>query len=292
MHEYGVGGTPLCELPPINGNRLFVKLENRNFLGSIKARTGYALVRGLEVPRDLVIIETSSGNLGLALDFFCREEGRPFFCLLDETIVPKKLDYIISKGIQCEIVSAEPGFDARTSRMRRAEALVSAGTHFWVNQCDNEDGVNVHRDTTGPEIREQTSGAVTAVFCALGSGGTISGVGEYFKSLGGAVKVFGAEPYGSTIFHTDEAPYISSGAGLRGKPGNIVRHADVIDGAYVIHDEETIEKFRLLNNKLKLGVGLTTGMVYAAAERYCGEARGETIVLVASDGMEYYHEYL
>ena len=290
MLDYGIGHTPLYELPSINGNRLFIKIESRNFLGSIKSRTGYALVNGLEVPRDRVILETSSGNLALALDYFCKEAGRPFFCLLDETIVPVKLNYILSRGIHCEIVPTEPGLDARTSRMKRANALVSVGTHFWVNQCDNEDGVMIHRQTTAPEIYEQTSGAVTSVFCAVGSGGTISGVGEYFKD--NTVKVFGVEPYGSTIFHTEEGTYISSGAGLRGKPGNIIRHANVISGSYVIHDRDSIDKYRILNNTLKINAGLSAGMVYAAAEQFCMAARDETIVLIAADGAEYYHEHL
>ena len=292
MYDYGIGHTPLYELPPINGNRLFIKLESHNFLGSIKSRTGYALVEGLKVPHDCTIIETSSGNLGLALDFFCKEVGRPFFCLLDETIVPIKLNLLHERGIDCEIVPTEPGLDARQSRMKRAGALVSAGTHFWVNQCDNEDGVRVHQLTTAHEIDEQTSGTVTSVFCSVGSGGTVSGVGEYFKNKGNGVKVIGVEPYGSTIFHTDEGTYISSGAGLRGKPANVIRHADVIYSTYTIHDHESLSKYRTLNNELKINAGLSTGMIYAAAEKYCETVCDETVVLIAADGAEYYLDYL
>jgi len=292
MYDYGIGNTPLIELPTCNENKIFIKVESQNFLGSIKSRTGYALVAGLKVPHDCVIIETSSGNLGLALDFFCKEVGRPFFCLLDETIVPKKLEYLHSRGIDCEIVPTEPGLDARTSRMKRADALVSAGTHFWVNQCDNEDGVLVHKQTTAHEIYEQTSGAVTSVFCSVGSGGTVSGVGEYFKCLGSNVNVIGVEPYGSTIFHNHEGSYISSGAGLRGKPANVIRHADVISSSYVIHDRDSVDKCRVLNNDLNINAGLSSGMIYAAAMQYCQTVRNETIVLIAADGAEYYREYL
>ena len=292
MYDYGVGRTPLYELPSINGNKIYIKPESENFLGSIKSRTGYALVNGLKVPHDCTIIETSSGNLGLALDFFCKEAGRPFFCLLDETIVPIKYELLLVRGVDCEIVPTMPGLDARTSRMQRADALVSAGTHFWVNQCDNEDGVRVHQQTTAHEIFQQTSGNVTSIFCSVGSGGTVSGVGEYFKRTNNKVKVFGAEPYGSTIFGTDEGSYISSGAGLRGKPANIIKHADVISGSYTIHDEDSISKYRLLNNELGINAGLTAGMVYAAAEMYCRTARNEIIVLIAADGAEYYTEYL
>jgi len=292
MYDYGIGHTPLYELPSINGNKLFIKMESQNFLGSIKSRTGYALVDGLTVPQECTIIETSSGNLGLALDFFCKETGRPFFCLLDETIVPIKLNYLKSRGVNCEIVPTEPGLDARTSRMKRADALVSAGTHHWVNQCDNDDGVNVHKETTADEIFEQTSGKVTSVFCAIGSGGTICGVGEYFKSISNKVKVIGVEQYGSTIFGKAEGTYISSGAGLRGKPGNITRHADVINSSYTINDEDSVRLFRVLNNQLKINAGISAGMAYAAAIQYCETVQDETIVIIAADGAEYYIEYL
>jgi len=292
MYEYGIGHTPLCELPSINGNKLLIKMESQNFLGSIKSRTGYALVNGLKVPRDCTIIETSSGNLGIALDFFCKETGRPFFCLLDETIVPIKLGYLHERGVPCEIVPTEPGLDARQSRMKRADALVSAGTHFWVNQCDNEDGVMIHQQTTAHEIYEQTSGTVTSVFCAVGSGGTVCGVGEFFKHKGSKVNVIGVEPYGSTIFHTDDGEYISSGAGLRGKPANVIRHAGVISSSYTIHDSDSLRKYRMLNNELKINAGLSAGMVYAAAEQYCATAQNETVVLIAADGAGYYHDHL
>jgi cysteine synthase A len=292
MSDYGIGNTPLLELPSLNGNRVFLKMESKNYLGSVKARTGYALVNGLDCPFDRVIIESTSGNLGLALDFFCKEVRRPFLCLLDDTVVPAKLRYLKSKGIECEIVKTEEGLDGRSSRMKRAAALTAAGTHFWVNQYDNEDGVNVHKETTAVEIYNQTSGSVSSVFCAVGSGGTISGIGEYFRSIGASVRMVGVEPFGSTIFHSDDAPYITAGAGLRGKPGNILRHSGIVEVTYAIHDKNSIEKCKLLNEIYGVDVGITTGMIYAATEKYCITAQNEIIVLLAADGVELYHEYL
>lgn len=292
MINYGIGNTPLFELPSINGNRVFLKMESRNFLGSIKARTGYALVNSLDVPLDRIIVESTSGNLGLALDYFCKEVGRPFLCLLDESVVPAKLRHLESKGIKFEVVKTKQGLDGRSSRIKRATALAAAGTHYWVNQYDNEAGVNVHMKTTAPEIYDQTSGSVTSVFCAVGSGGTISGIGKYFHSIGASVNMVGVEPFGSTIFHSDDAPYITAGAGFRGKPGNILRHSDIVDEAYAICDSDSIEKCKLLNISYKVDVGLTTGMVYAAVDKYCTKTHKETIVLLAADRMESYYEYL
>jgi cysteine synthase len=218
MFEFGIGNTPLFELPSSNDNRIFVKLEGQNFLGSIKARTGYAIIKGIldDLPKDTVIVESTSGNLGIALDYFCKEVGRSFLCLLDKTVPSKKLEYLQDKGINCELVETEPGADGRTSRMKRAAELSAAGQHWWSNQYDNENGVHVHKTSTAPEIYDQTHGSVTSVFCAVGSGGTICGLGEYFHEKNPEINIFGVEPFGSTIYHYNEANYITAGAGLRG----------------------------------------------------------------------------
>jgi cysteine synthase len=292
MSDYGIGKTPLLELPQIGSNRIFLKMESKNFLGSVKARSAYGLVRGLSVPIDCIIIESTSGNLGLALNFFCREETRPFLCLLDETVIEAKYRYLESQGVTCEVVPTKAGMDGRTSRMKRAEELTSGGKYYWINQYDNEDGVIIHRETTAPEILEQTGGTVTCVVCAVGSGGTVCGVGEYFNSIGLNITIICVEPYGSTIFHTTDKPYITAGAGLRGRPGNIVRHSKVIGKAMAIHDSISIEKCKMLNVLCKADVGITTGMAYAAAEQYCLQAENETVVVIAADGMEFYNDYL
>jgi len=292
MLDYGIGKTPLLELPQIGNNRIYLKMESKNFLDSVKARTAYGLVRGLKVPIDCIIIESTSGNLGLALNFFCREEKRLFLCLLDETVIEAKRNYLESQGVNCEIVPTRIGMDGRTSRMRRAEELTSLGKHYWVNQYDNEDGVIIHGETTAPEILEQTDGSVTCVVCAVGSGGTICGIGEYFNSIGSTIMLIGVEPYGSTIFHTIDSTYITAGAGLRGQPGNIVRHSRVVGKAMAIHDNVSIEKCRMLNGLYKADVGITTGMAYAAAEQYCLQTENETVVVIAADGMDLYNDYL
>ena len=292
MSYYGIGQTPILNLAPINGNRVLLKMESKNFLGSVKARTAYGLVKGLQVPRKRIIIESTSGNLGLALNFFCREEERPFLCLLDETVIAAKLEYLKEQGVDYEIVPTLNGMDGRSSRMKRAEELTKQGHHFWVNQYDNEDGIKVHQQTTGIEIIGQTQGNVTCVFCAVGSGGTIIGIGECFKSLRINATVFGVEPYGSTIFSVEDKPYITAGAGLRGQPGNIKRHPEIVGRSTTIHDDISVNKCNELYTRYNADVGITTGMAYAAAEQYCHATTGETVVIIAADGREMYHDYL
>lgn len=292
MYDYGIGQTPLLELPPIGSNRVFLKQESRNHLKSVKARTAYAIIKSLEVPKDRIIVESTSGNLGLALDFFCREDGRRFLCLLDETVIEAKRSYLENCGVEYRIVPILDGMDGRSSRIKCAERLMEDEGYHWVNQYDNEAGVAIHRETTAVEIYEQTGGKVSCVICALGSGGTAVGIGEYFKSMGRKVNLIGVEPYGSTIFYAQSAPYIPAGAGLRGKPGNIRRHPDAITQSIAIGDEETLEKFRELNCIFQADAGITTGMNYAAALKYCKTAENETIVILSADGVDMYNDYL
>ena len=85
--EYGIGNTPIVELPRVNGNRIIIKLEMQNFLKSIKARTAYWIIKNLSADaKDKIIVESSSGNMGYALGYFCRESGRKFVCLIDDSI--------------------------------------------------------------------------------------------------------------------------------------------------------------------------------------------------------------
>lgn len=292
MYDYHIGQTPLIELPKIGSNRIFLKQESKNYLGSIKARSAYGIVNRLDVSKDCVIVESTSGNLGVALDFFCREDGRAFLCLIDETVIEAKRKHLEECGVKYIVVPTGDGLDGRTSRIKYAEELMQSGKYYWVNQYDNDAGVNIHTQTTGKEIYDQTKGQVTRIICALGSGGTAVGVGEYFKANKPSVKVIGVEPYGSTIFHTHDAPYITAGAGMRGKPGNIKRHIDAISDSIVICDMLSVQKCRELNKIYNVDAGITTGMVYAAAEQYCETAENEVIVIVSADGMDMYNEYL
>jgi cysteine synthase len=292
MDIYKIGQTPICELSYINGNKMLLKLEQFNFLGSVKARTGYAIINALDVHKSIPIIESSSGNLGLSLDFFCNEEGREFICLLDETIPLSKIKLLDRHGVNYVIVPTEKNYDERESRNRYAQKLMDAGTHFWVNQYDNENGVKIHEDTTAPEIIEQTGNEVTCVVIPVGSGGVISGVGKYLKKYNPCIKIIGVEPYGSTIFDDKSDVYLPVGAGYKGKPGNVLRNGHVIDFSYSIKDNVSIEKCKMLKKQYGLDVGITTGMAYAAAEIFCATNRRHIIVILSPDGAESYQEII
>lgn len=294
MKEYGIGNTPMVELPPAygNGNRILLKLEQKNALGSMKARTAYWMIHSLPKLLGKHIVESTSGNLGFALDFFCREAGLTFTALVDPSITTAKLDRLKAAEVHYQIVEAETGFDYRSSRIRLAQRMMDSGVYHWVNQYDNDACVRAHEMTTAPEIWEQTGGSVTHIVCPMGSCGTICGIGRYFKKKAPTVQIIGVEPYGSTIFGSFDGPYINVGAGLVGKPGNLVHNPNTVDQAFTISDDTSIAYARQLILRYGLKTGVTTGMAYAQAVKLSQMEQNAVIVVISPDGMESYGQYL
>ncbi|MBQ7219438.1 MAG: cysteine synthase family protein [Synergistaceae bacterium] len=292
IDDYHIGHTPIVNIDQSNGSRIILKLERENFLGSVKARTGYFMIKYLpEEARGKMIIESTSGNLGFALGFLCKEAGLEFTCLIDETIADKKLRRLQAEGIGCIMVKQEEGFDLRSSRIRHAERMMREGGCFWVNQYDNNDAVRAHEETTGPELFAQTEGRIDFCVCPMGSGGTICGLGRYLKRKLWNVKICGAEPFGSTIYGTEDAPYINAGAGLKGKPGNILKNPDIVDMSFAVSDDEAIYSAKKIKDDYGISVGITSGMAYAAALRISENNPGSSIAVIAPDGGEAYAEY-
>lgn len=293
LYEYGIGNTPVVELPKSNGSRILLKLEMRNFLGSIKARTAYGIVKNLPPEaKNRIIVESSSGNLGYAQGHFCKENDLSFICLIDDSIMKKKREYLENAEIEYICVEQEEGFDLRNSRIRKAERMMAGGKYYWVNQYDNPFGVMAHEMTTGPENWKQTDGSITHFVCPMGSGGTIIGTGKYLKRMSEKIKIVGVEPFGSTIYGTVEKTYINAGMGLTGNPGNILHNNNVVDDSYTITDEESISLARMLRNGLGLNVGISSGTAYASALRIADRETGATILAIAPDGGDAYEEYL
>ncbi len=291
-YEYGIGNTPIIELPKISGNRIILKLEMENFLKSIKARTAYWMIKNLPpYVKDKTIVESSSGNLGYALGYFCKENNFRFLCLIDKSITEQKKNRLIEAGIEYICVKQEDDYDLRTSRIRQANRMMESGQYYWVNQYDNLYGIMAHEQTTGPEIWKQTEGKITHCVCSMGSGGTIIGTGKYLKRMSETIKIVGVEPFGSTIYGTIDASYINAGTGLYGKPGNIARNSSIIDESFIIEDRNSIYYAKELQTKFGLNVGISTGMAYAAALQIAEKDQNAVILVVAPDGGDCYEEY-
>ena len=292
LKKYGIGSTPMKTFRH-RGNEFSFKLEQYNHTGSVKARTAYFMIcRNDDLPAGRVqICESTSGNLGLALHTFCEEKGHDFLCLIDESLPMHKQERLRKSGVNCEVVRTFEGMDGRQSRIHRAQQLQQQG-YYWTNQYDSVKAIQAHYESTGPEIWEQTDGRITHLVCAVGTGGTIVGTAKYLKEQNRHIQVIGAEPFGSTIFGTIQAPYLSVGAGMAGKPGNILRNLEWLDDWAVIKDSDSINACQQLHEMFGLEVGITSGMAFHAALERIPANSGAQVVIICPDGSDCYGEYL
>src|SRR5205085_4400068 len=215
-----IGRTPLVEVGlRIDGQwrPVGLKLESYNPAGSIKDRTAYALLRSLEEMHQLHrgdrVVESTSGNLGVALAMISRERGYAFTAVVDPKVDPLVVDRMRSFGAEVVLVE-EPdetgGF--LLTRLRVVDQMVSEEGMVWPNQYGNPANPAVHYHQTAPEVRRQQPN-VDAVFLAASTGGTLAGLGRYFKAVNPRVRVVGVDVPGSRVFSAVQAPRVLNGVG-------------------------------------------------------------------------------
>ncbi|MGB7759208.1 MAG: pyridoxal-phosphate dependent enzyme, partial [Bryobacteraceae bacterium] len=194
-------------------------------------------------------------------------------------------------GAVIESVSSPDG-NNRIARVHRARELDGNAGFVWCNQYGNPANVAAHEVTTGQEIWDQTDGKVSVVVCAVGTGGTICGVGRALKARAPGIEIIGVEPVGSTIFGGVFKPYLNVGAGLPAPSQILWQFGDVIDKYVKVPDAMSIATARRFNDSEKVGVGVTSGMVLAVAENIAELRPDDTIVAIAPDDATYYQDEL
>ncbi|EDY21016.1 Pyridoxal-5'-phosphate-dependent protein beta subunit [Chthoniobacter flavus Ellin428] len=268
--------------PPGN---LFVKLEGEQPTGSIKHR---AAVFMLEATRrelqdaKLELIESTSGNLGVALGSLAPHYGYELLCIVDQLIPSSKLDRL-QRVAKIQSVPATGHSDARAARIALAEELSHRPGYFWVNQYASESNRRAHLESTGPELSRQVGASLRWLVCSIGSGGTACGLAAWFARQNPAVSVVAVEPWGSTIFGTHAAPYLSVGAGLH-EPSAIVKrwgsplaaHAQVPDSAAI----SEVKRFQELEG---IALGITSGACLAIARQLAASHPGDMVVALSAD---------
>lgn len=204
LESYGIRTTPIHlakALCPIG--QLYVKLEDVNVTGSIKARTAHYIVSDMiqrkKIKPGMTIVESTSGNLGIALALFGREIGVSVVCLVDQTIPTRKIQRLRDAQAEVRLVELSVHPDFRTARLVEACRLGKLADWIWPNQYGNEAGMFAHEETTGPEIWEALLGSVDCVVGTLGTGGT-GGIARALKKRKPSVRIVAVEPCGSTIF--------------------------------------------------------------------------------------------
>jgi cysteine synthase len=288
-----IGRTPLVELPRLSagaGARLLAKLESRNPGGSVKDRIAAAMIEEAERVGALgpggTIVEATSGNTGIALAFVAATKGYAVHVTMPERMSRERISLLRYLGAH---VTLTPGSLMREAVDKAEELRRSIKGAVALDQFKNPANPEAHRRTTGPEIWDDTEGAVDVFVAGVGTGGTITGVGQVLKAKKPDVRVVAVEPANAAVL-TGRRPtnHLIQGIGAGFVPPLLDRA--VIDEVLTVTDDEAFTHARRLAREEGLSAGLSSGATLAAALRLAArpELRGQTIVFMVCDTGERY----
>ncbi|MEI7933950.1 MAG: cysteine synthase A [Chlorobiaceae bacterium] len=291
-----IGNTPLLELRNLNREHntkatIIAKLEYFNPGGSVKDRIGYAMIEDAEkkglINQESIIIEPTSGNTGIALAFIAAAKGYRLILTMPETMSLERKNLL--KALGAELVLT-PGPEGMVGAIKRAEELHAEYENSFVpQQFKNAANAEIHRKTTAEEIWNDTDGNVDIFVSGVGTGGTITGVGEILKERNPEVKIVAVEPFDSQVLAGGKpGPHKIQGIGAGFVPD--ILNTSIIDEIIPVKNEDALRTGRQLAKTEGLIVGISSGAaVYAAIElAQREENRGKRILVILPDTGERY----
>ncbi len=291
-----VGHTPLVRLNRLaeaNGAKATVlaKLEFFNPLSSVKDRIALSMVEAAEksgkLAADSVLVEPTSGNTGIALAFVCAAKGYKLILTMPESMSLERRKMLKFLGAELELTPAPKGM---RGAIEKAEEIVANNPKaLMLQQFKNEANPAVHLTTTGPEIWEDTAGKVDVFVTGVGTGGSITGVGEYLKSKKPSVKIIAVEPEDSPVLSGgNPGPHKIQGIGAGFIPE--VMHREVIDEIVTISNATAFAIARAAAKLDGIPAGISSGATLAAALEIAKrpEMEGKTIVVIVASPAERY----
>jgi len=289
-----IGNTPLLRLNKITEGieaNVLVKLEFFNPLSSVKDRTGLALIEDAEVRGFIqpgsVIVESTSGNTGIALAYICAIKGYKLVLTMPETMSKERLKLLKIFGADVILTEAHKGMSG--SMEKAEEILKSTPGAITLHQFDNPANPEIHRKTTGEEIWKDTEGNVDIFIAAVGTGGTFSGVSSLLKEKNPAVRCIAVEPSDSPVISGGKpGAHSIQGIGAGFVPGNLNR--SLIDEIIQVDNEDAIETVRILARREGVLSGISGGANMWASIQTAKkpENAGKTIVTIIPDFGERY----
>ena len=289
-----VGGTPLLQLARVGGGleaELFAKLEAFNPGGSVKDRIGVAMIEAAEregriEPGRTTIVEATSGNTGIALAFVCAAKGYDLILTLPQGMSREREGLLRLYGARVQVTESLGGM---TEAVDAARLLAADDDVFLPDQFSNPANPEIHRRTTGPELWQALDGRIDVFVAGVGTGGTITGVGEVLKQRNPRCRVVAVEPRSSAVLSGGPpGPHKIQGIGAGFVPQ--VLNRELLDEVITVEDEDAIETARLLARREGVLAGMSCGAAVWAALQVAArpESRGARIATILPDSGERY----
>jgi len=276
-----IGNTPIVELVNLNENprvKIFGKLEGNNPGGSVKDRPAYYMIKKAEdsgeLTKEKIIVEPTSGNMGIALAMIGAAKGYQVKLYMPECVSAERRLILEAFGAEVVLTPAKEGVDGAIKRARQVPDE-EPGKYYMPNQFDNENNILAHYETTGPEVFNQTDGKIDVFVAGMGTTGTLTGVSKYLKEKKKGIRIVGIEP---TEGHTIQ--------GLKNMDESIVPkiyNLEALDEKVIVEDGEAFEMTRLLAVREGLFVGMSSGAAVAGALRVAKNMNQGTIVVLLPD---------
>jgi cysteine synthase B len=276
-----IGNTPLVQLMNLNGNpavKVFAKLEGNNPGGSVKDRPAYYMITKAEesgqLTPDKVIIEPTSGNMGIALAMIGAARGYKVKLFMPECVSTERREVLQAFGAEMVLTPAREAVDGAIKRAHQA-LEAEPDKYFMPNQFDNPNNVLAHYETTGPEIYAQTDGKVDVFVAGLGTTGTLNGTSRYLKEKNRNIRVVAVEP---TVGHTIQGLKNMTESKIPG-----IYDTSAFDEKLAVEDGDAFETARLLAVREGLFTGMSSGAAVYGALQVAKTMKKGTVVTILPD---------
>jgi cysteine synthase A len=298
-NSLAIGNTPLVKIQRISDGNILAKIESRNPANCVKCRIGANMIWAAEKDGSLKpgmeIIESTSGNTGIALAFVAASKGYPITLTMPNTMSLERRQMMKAFGANVVLTDGSKGMPAAIARAQEI-ADSDPSKYFMPGQFDNPANPEIHEKTTGPEIWEDTHGEIEVLISGVGTGGTLTGISRYIKNTQGKkITSVAIEPASSTVIASAKAgtepthgPHKIQGIGAGFLPANL--DLDMVDQVEQCSNEDAMEWAHKLMTQEGILAGISSGAAMAIAHRISQqpEHKGKTIVVILPDSAERY----